>query len=226
MTTRNPKGHGHFVRPLFLLVLASLIALPLGCDAPARLSPLAADAVILAFGDSITHGTGSAGFGTVDPKASYPAQLQTLIGRTVIESGIPGETSDTGLARLRETLPTLHPTLVILCHGGNDMLRNTPEAQIERNLRAMIQLIREADADVLLVAVPHPGFALRPAPLYDNVAKDLHVVLERDILATILADTTLKSDPLHPNARGYALLADAIARRLVEAGAVERPSQP
>ncbi len=65
--------------------IAVAVFLLAGCGGPPPLDPLAEDARILAFGDSLTHGTG-AGDGE-----NYPAVLERLSGREVIESGVPGE---------------------------------------------------------------------------------------------------------------------------------------
>ena len=61
-------------------------------------SSLPADEVILAFGDSLTHGTG------VGDDDSYPTILKSLTGFTVINAGIPGEVSSIGLIHLPELL--------------------------------------------------------------------------------------------------------------------------
>jgi len=72
-----------------------------------RLAPLAPDARILAFGDSLTHGYGA------DAGKSYPAQLARLLGRPVVESGVNGETSEQGLARLPHELDREAPALLL-----------------------------------------------------------------------------------------------------------------
>jgi len=109
---------------------------------------------------------------------------------------------------------------VILCHGGNDLLRRLDTRQTARNLRSMIALIRERGAAVVLLAVPAPGLSLNTPGFYQETADKLHVPLEEEILRDVLSDGNLKADLIHPNARGYARVAEAIARLLRKHGAV------
>jgi len=172
------------------------------------------DAIVLAFGDSLTYGTGA------EASSSYPAALERKIGRKVASAGVPGEVSARGLARLPGVLDQIRPQLLILCHGGNDLLRSLDEAALAGNLRAMVRVARDRGVPVMLVAVPKPGLFPSAHPVYTSVAKELGLPIEEKALAEILTDNELKSDPIHPNARGYERLAERVAELLKEARAL------
>lgn len=198
-----------------LRFLTALICLGLwSCTPEPKLSRLSGDAVILAFGDSITYGTGAA------PVQSYPAVLEMLTGRRVVNAGVPGEVTAEGMARLPEVLEEEKPNLLILCHGGNDLLRRYDQTQTKRNLETMIKEAKDRNVAVVLIAVPAPGLLLKPPALYEEIADDQKLPLEENILETILSDGTLKADYIHPNAAGYRMLADAIRDLLQQSGAL------
>ena len=190
------------------------LLLLVGCDSPGQLPLLRPDAFILAFGDSLTRGSG-ASLGQ-----SYPAQLQQLVRRKVINAGVPGEISAEGARRLPDLLDKHQPDLLLLCHGGNDILRKLNRQQLRDNLRRMYEAANQRGIPVVLIAVPQFGLLLDDAALYQEVADELQVPLVTDILAELLADQQYKSDRIHPNAAGYSKLAEAVADRLKDAGAL------
>jgi lysophospholipase L1-like esterase len=203
-------------RPLRSLLFTLLLAVALsGCSDGPRIPPLSGDAVILAFGDSLTYGTG-----TTEEK-SYPAVLQQLSGRQVINAGIPGEVTAGGLARLAEALDEVQPQLLILCLGGNDMLRQKGQQEIGENLERMVQISREQGVPVLLLGVPRPAiFDMESAELYYQLADRLALPLQAEVIPAVLSDKALKSDPIHPNSEGYRLMAEAVYEKLKESGAL------
>lgn len=204
-------------RVLFLLLALTL----LGCggrnEVPS-LPPLAGEARILAFGDSLTRGTGAG-----NPEASYPAALAHRLTVEVINAGVPGELSAAGADRLPGLLERERPDLLLLCHGGNDLLRNRDEGALRENLRRMVDSARDMDIPVVLIGVPARAWPLRTAGLYRELAEELNVPLVEDAVAGILRDESLRADPIHPNADGYAHLAKAVHALLVETGAVPPP---
>lgn len=193
------------------LVIATLLA---ACGKVPQVEPLAANDVVLAFGDSLTFGTGAA------PSESYPAQLGALINRKVVNAGVPGEVSADGLARLPELLEEHRPKLLILCHGGNDFLRKQPEAVAAGNIRAMIRLAKAQRVDVVLMATPKPGLSISPPDFYAEIAKEFGIPFNDDVLKEVLRDNATKSDLVHPNAKGYGVIAASLAKLLKKARAV------
>lgn len=206
------------IRRLTLMGLAAIATsglLLVGCGPSVPSLPkLETNAVVLAFGDSLTHGTGAS------PEESYPAVLAKLIGRKVVGSGVPGEVSETGLRRLPDVLDEVKPRLLILCHGGNDFLQRLDEAEAARNVRAMATLARDRGIAVAIVATPKPGLGVSRVAFYEALGRELAIPVENDVLAEVLGSRKLKSDLVHPNAEGYRRIADAVAKLLRRAGAV------
>ena len=192
-----------FLSSLFLLLLLPLFA---ACERSPGALP--EGAVILAFGDSITYGTGAG------EEEGYPAVLERLVGRKVINAGVAGETTAEGLARLPGLLAEVRPNLVILCHGGDDMTQGVEATEIIANLRAMVRTIGEANAEVFLIAVPPPAPYFQPAAFYNQIARDMKVSIEVTALSNILSRKEMRAEGLHPNAEGYADLAEAISKRV------------
>jgi lysophospholipase L1-like esterase len=191
-----------------------LVALLGACGERPNLERLPGDAVVLAFGDSLTFGTGAS------EDESYPAQLEKLIQRRVVRAGVPGEVTAQALARLPAALDEHAPRLVLLCIGGNDFLRRLGNAQAERNVREMVKLARGRGVAVLLIGTPEPGFSVSPPAFYAAIAKEFKLPYEEAIIGEVLKDRSLKSDPIHPNARGYRAIAERLAETLKRSGAI------
>jgi acyl-CoA thioesterase I len=204
------------MRRLIALFLALALALSLtACGGkPPQLPKLGAEDVVLAFGDSLTFGTGAG------PEEAYPQVLAKLINRPVVGAGVPGETTAEGMERLPAVLDEVRPKLILLCLGGNDMLRRIETATIEANLRAMVRLARSQGIGVVLIGVPEPVLFGTTAAFYGKLAAELGVPIEKKILQNVLFDKELKSDQIHPNARGYRRMAQALADFLHSAGAL------
>jgi lysophospholipase L1-like esterase len=205
-TLRFQSG-GRLAAALLVLALAASGERP-------KLEHLASDAVVLAFGDSLTYGTGA----TEDE--SYPAQLERLIGRRVVRAGVPGEVTAQALERLPQALDEHSPRLLLLCIGGNDFLQRLGAAQAEANVRAMVKLARSRGVDIVLIGTPEPGLTLAPPAFFAAIAADFRLPYEDAALTQVLRDNALKSDPIHPNARGYRVIAERLAERLKQSGAI------
>ncbi|MEF8727505.1 MAG: GDSL-type esterase/lipase family protein [Accumulibacter sp.] len=204
---------------LLLLALACLAA----CGKPARLATLPAGTPVLAFGDSITQGTGAA------PGEDWPSHLAASSGWRVHNAGVAGDTAATARERIGDTLQATQARLVIVELGGNDFLRRRPEAEVKEDLRAIIRASRQAGAEVVLLAVPRLSLLgavtgqLPDAKIYAELASEEKVPLLPGIIAGILSEPQLKADPIHPNAAGYRRLASEVTAQLRHIGLLGQP---
>ena len=160
---------------------------------------------IIAFGDSLTAGYGA------KAGEDYPARLSSLLGQAVINAGVSGDTTASALARLDRDVLARDPRIVIVGLGGNDFLQSVPIATTEGNLREIVRKIEGGGAMAVLLGFRWPSITADYEAMYKRVAKDEGGLLIAGPLRGILNDSSLKSDAIHPNARGYALMAERVA---------------
>ena len=201
----SPRGKYSVLIPLAaaLLLILIVIAWPSPYSNVRNLDSRGAN--LIAFGDSLTAGYG-AGAGE-----DYPTRLSALIGEPVINAGVSGDTTGSALARLDADVLARDPRIVIVGLGGNDFLGGVPIASTEANLREIVRKIEGAGAMVVLLGFRFPSLTADYEAMYKRVANEERCLLVARVLRSILTDQSLKSDAIHPNARGYQLMAERAA---------------
>lgn len=204
----------------FLIVLG--LGVLAACGKAPKLPAISSGASVLAFGDSVTFGTGAG------PGEGWPARLATATGWNIHNAGIPGDTAQNGKGRLPELLEEHKPALVIVEIGGNDFLRRRQPAAVKEDLREIVRTARQAGAQVVLVGVPELSLlaAVARSPsdsaIYAELAEEEKVALIPDVFSDVLAKPELCADQIHPNAQGYRQMAEGIHTRLRELGLAAR----
>ena len=176
---------------------------------------------MLILGDSLSYGTGA------NPGEDYPTLLAKTTGWQIINEGVPGDTTAGGLERLPSLLEQDQPKLLIVELGGNDFIHQLPQSDTIRNLKAILALAKAKGVKTILMAIPEmsplkAAFGnLSDHPLYETIAKETSTPLVADVFADVLSDNTLKSDQIHPNAQGYALVSKNMTTKLKLLGFVK-----
>lgn len=196
-----------------VVIFIALFAL-FACSRTQKFSPLPPGSVVLAFGDSVTYGTGS------ENGEGWPELIADRTGWQVINAGIPGDTAERGKERIQSLLREHQPVLVLVEIGGNDFLKRRPHRKIKEDIRAILQQIRDSGAIPALIAVPELSFmaAIAQIPsdadIYGELAKEEGVPLISEVFSEVLAQPELRTDPIHPNAKGYRKMAVGIHAEL------------
>lgn len=186
------------------LALAALLA---GCQRAKIRNAFPSGTNVIAFGDSLTEGY------RLPAAESYPAQLSALVGRPILNRGVSGDTTGDALVRLEKDVLAEDPRIVLVCLGGNDMLRRLPADQQFANLKTIVERIQEKGALVILLGTE--GFALLSnvdyGDRYADLARETGAVFVPDILDGVFGQPALMYDQIHPNAAGYKVIAERIA---------------
>lgn len=162
---------------------------------------------IVAFGDSLTAGYGAGGVAK-----SYPAVLEKLSGKRVVNLGLSGETAIHAPARLPQVLAE-KPDMVLIEFGANDRIQNLGH---EGASRAVAQIVDEVQASgAIAVIVDTGGPQMGPySSAYKKIAKEKQAVFVPGIIRGIFNNRKLKSDLIHPNAAGYEIVAQRVYKEI------------
>lgn len=226
------------------------VSVPVGADVPlpARLALGSHNRpnVYLAFGDSITFGSGSSdGQGYVDDLA---AELRSFWGRgDVLSDGAPGTRSEAGRGRLPGSIAVSRPAYVLILYGTNDW--NEPECRSAfpcytvDALRSMVQDTRSGGAHPVVGTIPpvNPQYLDRNPEERNDWVRRMNELIrqmaaqERAQVAEIHGDfmkqpslPPLYADFLHPNDAGYAIMSQSFLRAITQplAGAATALQDP
>lgn len=203
-------------RRTFILALAA--GLFAACGKRRKLPALPPGSSVLAFGDSVTRGTGAA------PGEDWPARLATASGWRIHNAGVPGDTAEAAKGRLPALLAAQRPALVIIEIGGNDFLRRRPATAVKEDIRQLVRMAAVSGAQVVLVAVPEfsllGALTQRPsdAPLYRELGDEEKVLVVESVFSETLANPEWRADQIHPNGEGYRRMAAGIESALRQSG--------
>lgn len=157
---------------------------------------------IVAFGDSLTAGYGApAGTG-------YPEVLARKIGRPVINLGLSGDTAAHAPERLEAALRE-NPYMVLIEFGANDFMRQQSRQKAVDSVAYIVDQVQSFGAIAVIVDTGGPGMS-EYTKAYKQLAKEKNALFVPGIMKGIFFHKKYKSDQVHPNAQGYAKIADKV----------------
>lgn len=211
--------------PGLALALAALLGLAAAVpQAAAQGQAQEAELVtIVAFGDSLTQGYGLPAAQGFAPQLEAWLKEQNIGPVRVVNSGVSGETTAGGLARLDWAIQP-EADAVILELGANDALRGLPAEKAKENLDEMLRILtEEKKVAVLLAGMRSPGnWGAEYKTVFDGMYAELaekHDVALYPFFMAGLADDLdgAKVDPalflpndFHPSAKGVAKIVEGI----------------
>ncbi|MFH1969064.1 MAG: GDSL-type esterase/lipase family protein [Verrucomicrobiota bacterium] len=205
-------------RGLRLAAGGQLLALP----------PVAERTVYVAYGDSITHG-----FFAGDALSGYAWQLAETMGWQLVNLGFGSRTAVPADAKL---VAAMKPDVVTILLGVNDCLGCVPLDTFARNYGAILDTLRERRPTALMVVITPldvPGKWVGTEKLEDYrealhklvAARKNNRLLLVEGPALIPSDLSCFADGLHPNDKGFAIMADRLAAEIVKAGVKVEPAR-
>lgn len=162
---------------------------------------------VIALGDSLVYGTG-------DPEGGgFVSDLTSLLGTPILNAGNPGETSADGLRRVNDVL-SANPDIVILLFGGNDAIQQVPKNETRENLATIITTLQSEGVVVILLGVQGGLFGDPYDEMYENLAEKYGTLYVPNVLEGILTDPKLMAGTVHPNGKGYEIIAERVKPKL------------
>lgn len=187
------------------------------CRHPVVLKP---DRPVVCFGDSMT---------SLGLFGGYPDDLRKLISLPVVNAGIGGISAKQTAEDYLPDILRHNPQVVVLELGGHDFLRRHSRTATKANLKTIIDKVRQAGAEVVLMEIPR-AFISDP---YWGVEREIARQEDVELIPDTAMRTLFLQSPafppgswlgepyltdetgIHANARGNQVLAEAVAKALV-----------
>lgn len=142
--------------------------------------------------------------------------IQSNHPHKVVNASVSGDTTANGLTRIVPALETHQPDVVIVELGGNDGLRAQPIPMIRSNLENIIEMSRNAGADVIIA-----GMRLPPnyGPVYVDQFEAIYPVLAQQYDSALVPffmagvatrPELMQPDGVHPSAKAQEILLDNV----------------
>ncbi|RPA70474.1 arylesterase [Cyclobacteriaceae bacterium YHN15] len=176
--------------------------------------------LVLFFGNSLTAGYG------IDLEDSFVGLVSQRIDSLgldyrVINAGLSGETTASGLSRLEWFLEE-EPDIFILELGANDGLRGITLTETKKNLKAIIQTVRTQypQTTILLAGMqipPNMGqeYIKEFEEIFPSVAKEENVALIPFLLDGVAGNPELNlPDGIHPTEEGHLIVFETVWKHL------------
>jgi len=194
---------------------------------------------LVCLGNSLTAGHGADTPGVDNKEKSFPAFLQNRINIPVINAGVSGDTTAQGLSRVKNDVLSENPQIVIIELGGNDLLQGISLSTTQNNLQSILTMLNngsrkiylskfytETTARAMLTMLQITDFDEQTALInqYDAMFNTLATSNNAELIDDIWTGVwgIHMSDNIHPNKRGYEIMADnyfnALAPYLREKG--------
>lgn len=195
---------------------------------------------IIAFGDSITRGVGdfraanqsvSSAGDNISGEAGYPLRIETFLGLSVSNLGVPGETvSNQGIHRFAQIIASSSADIVIIEEGANDTIYRLNQTDYFRKIQTMINLARAHGIEPILTTLT-PICCNRQArdeyaSRYTREVRELaavNVIPLADVRRAYQnacggSNCYLLNRPegLHPNIEGYDVMGEVITATLLQ----------
>jgi acyl-CoA thioesterase I len=180
---------------------------------------------IVALGDSLTQGwmvsQGYIDFLEQRLRLKFPKSKFKLVN-----SGIPGDTADSGLYRLMGDVLYYNPDCVFIQYAINDAFSGFTEQQFKKNIKGIIEKIKEnANTDIILITSGYIGDNAdnhRVEGYYQQLTglgedycipvAQVHEYWKKKIADGIPFESLVQYDGVHPTEEGYMLMAEAVMK--------------
>ena len=175
---------------------------------------------LVIIGDSLTEGYG------VDKEFSYPTLLQgkmqqAKLNYQVINGGVSGSTTASGLSRLKWFLKA-KPKIVMIALGANDGLRGIDLKMSQKNLQQMIEKCQQEKIKVVLAGMhlpPNYGkeYTTKFRAMFMELKRQNQLTFIPFLLEGVAGKPDLNiADGIHPNEKGYVIVAENVFKHIKE----------